>query len=238
VPIVALAGVVAAALLMPLDGRTSLFAFPGDVVAFVSTLALARFVLVLGAIDTGSSFEAMGASREVTFAALVEFAFFVCLAALSIVTHQLSLSGVVGAPLLDHWPAAAPALSLVAAGWFILLLAECSRSPVDDPTTHLELTMIHEVMVLDHSGPDLGVILYASAVKLSVLAVLLARIVWPVAALSAELRLGSLVVALALVGVLIGAVEASMARLKLAKVPLYIAGGAALSALGLVLLLR
>jgi formate hydrogenlyase subunit 4 len=73
---------------------------------------------------------------------------------------------------------------------------------------------------------------------LSVLAVLLARIVWPVAALSAELRLGSLVVALALVGVLIGAVEASMARLKLAKVPLYIAGGAALSALGLVLLLR
>jgi formate hydrogenlyase subunit 4 len=238
VPIVALAGLLAAALLVPLDGRTSVFAFPGDIAAFVSTLALARFALVLGALDTGSSFEGMGASREVTFAALVEFAFFVCLAALSIATRQISLSGAAGAPLVDRWPAAAPALSMVAAGWFILTLAECSRSPVDDPTTHLELTMIHEVMVLDHSGPDLAVILYASAVKLSVLTALLVRIVWPVAALSFELRLATLVAGMVLGGILVGVVEASMARLKLARVPLYIAGGAALSALGLVLLLR
>jgi formate hydrogenlyase subunit 4 len=238
VPVVALAAIATAALLVPLDGRTSLFAFPGDVAAFVSTLALARFTLVLGALDTGSSFEAMGASREVTFAALVEFALFLGLAALSIVTRELSLSGMTGAPFADRWSSAAPALSMVAAGLFILILAECSRSPVDDPTTHLELTMIHEVMVLDHSGPDLGIILYASAVKLSVFAALLARIAWPVARLGPELRLAALAAGLILVGVLVGVVEASMARLKLAKVPLYLAGGAALSALGLVLLLR
>lgn len=238
VPVVALAAVLAVALLVPLDGRASVFAFPGDVVAFVYALALARFVLVLGALDTGSSFEGMGASREVAIAALVEFALFLCFAALSVVTRELSLSGMVGAPLGARWSSAAPALSMVAAGLFILLLAECSRSPVDDPTTHLELTMIHEVMVLDHSGPDLGVILYSNAVKLSLLASIVVRIVWPVGTLGPELRLAALVAALVLVGVLVGVVEASMARLKMARVPLYVAGGAALSALGLVLLLR
>jgi len=238
VPIVALAAAVVAALLVPLDGRTSVFAFAGDVVAFAYTLALARFVLVLGALDTGSSFEGMGASREVTFATLVEFALFLGLAALSVATRQLSLSGVAGEPLADRWMTAAPALAMVAAGLFVLLLAECSRSPVDDPTTHLELTMIHEVMILDHSGPDLGVTLYASAVKLSVLSALLARVAWPVAHLEPAARLGTLAASLVLVGVLVGVVEASMARLKLPKVPLYIAGGAALSGLGLVLLLR
>src|SRR5207248_160660 len=93
VPVVSLAVVVAAATLVPLDGRASLVSFPGDVVAFVAVLALGRFVLVLGGLDTGSSFEGMGASREVTFAAVVEFALFVGLAALSVETHTLSLSG-------------------------------------------------------------------------------------------------------------------------------------------------
>jgi formate hydrogenlyase subunit 4 len=238
VPVVGLAGVLSAALLVPLDGRASLFAFPGDIVAFAYALALGRFVLVLGALDTGSSFEGMGASREVTFAALVEFALFVSLAALSVATRELSLSGMAGATLADRWTTAVPALSMIAAALFVLLLAECSRSPVDDPTTHLELTMIHEVMVLDHSGPDLGVILYTNAVKLSVLAALPARVIWPVASLGPATRLGALVASVLLVGVLVGVVEASMARLKLPKVPLYIATGAALSALGLVLLLR
>jgi formate hydrogenlyase subunit 4 len=98
--------------------------------------------------------------------------------------------------------------------------------------------MIHEVMVLDHSGPDLGVILYTSALKLSVLAALLARIAWPVAGLGTAGRLATLAAALVAVGVLVGIVEASVARLRLPKVPLYIGSGAALSALGLVLLLR
>jgi formate hydrogenlyase subunit 4 len=238
VPVAGLAGLLAAIVLVPLDGRTSLLSFSGDVVAFAYAIALGRFVLVLGALDTGSSFEGMGASREVTFAALIECALFVSLAALSVATGQLSLGGVIGAPLAAGWARAAAALTMVAAGLFVLLLAECSRSPVDDPTTHLELTMIHEVMVLDHSGPDLAVILYTSALKLTMLAALLARIVFPVARLDSLSRLGTLVVGVQVVGVLVGVVEASMARLRMPKVPLYIASAAALSTLGLVLLLR
>src|ERR1044071_3372685 len=117
-----------------------------------------------------------------------------------------------GAPLAERWSSAAPALVMVAAGLFVLLLAECARSPVDDPTTHLELTMIHEVMILDHSGPDLGTILYASSLKLALLAAVLARVAWPVAKHGTAARLGAFVASVLAVGVIVGVVEASMAR--------------------------
>jgi formate hydrogenlyase subunit 4 len=239
VPIALVTCVIVAASMLPLDGRSALLRFPGDVVAFAYVLALGRFVLVLGALDTGSSFEGMGASREVTFAALVEFGFFIALASLSVATHDLSLSGMLGSPALaDTWSSSAPAVIMIVAGLFVLLLAECSRSPVDDPTTHLELTMIHEVIVLDHSGPDLAMILYANALKLSVIGALLARVIVPAMEFSYALRLGVLVAGLFVVGVGIGVVESAMARLRLPKVPLYIAGGSALSAFALILLLQ
>lgn len=237
VPVGSLAAVLAASALVPLDGRSSLLSFPADLVAFAYVLALGRFALVLGALDTGSSFEGMGASREVTFAALVEFALFIALAALAVATRSISLTSMLGAPLAAEWANAAPAMILIAGALFVLLLAECARSPVDDPTTHLELTMIHEVMILDHSGPDLGVILYASALKLTMLGALLARVAWPVADYGYAARLGALVASVLVVGVLVGIVEASMARVRLTKIPLVVAGAAALSALGLVLVL-
>jgi len=235
--IAALATVISAASLVPFDGHTSLLAFPGDIVAFAYVLALGRFALVLGALDTGSSFEGMGASREVTFAALVEFALFLSLAALGVATHSASLSGMLGPSLASQWTTARPALTMVAGALFVLLLAECSRSPVDDPTTHLELTMIHEVMILDHSGPDLGVIVYANAVKLSMLGAVVARAAWPVTQFGVVARLGALVASILAVGVLVGVVEASTARVRLLKLPLVVASAAALSALGMVLLL-
>lgn len=236
-PIVQLAVIFVAALLLPLNGRAAFITFPGDVVAFAYLIALGRFLLVLAALDTGSSFEGMGASREVTFAALGEFGLFVALAALSIASHELSLGTMLGPALSARWPTSAPALVMVAISLFVLLLAEGSRSPVDDPTTHLELTMIHEVMILDHSGPDLAVILYASALKLSVLGALLVRVAAP-ANLSVLPRFAALIGGLLALGVVIGIVESSMARLRLPKVPLYLAGGTALSAFGLILLLR
>jgi len=238
VPIAVLATVLAATALVPLDGRASLLGFAGDFVAFAYVLALGRFVLVLGALDTGSSFEGMGASREVTFASLVEFALFIALATLAVVTRSLLLSGMLGAPLAAEWASAAPALILTAAALFVVLLAECARSPIDDPTTHLELTMIHEVMILDHSGPDLGVILYASALKFAMLGVVVARVAWPIAGYSAVARFGALATSVVVVGALVGIVEASMARVRLTKVPLVIASAVALSALSLVLVLR
>jgi len=239
VPIVQVTSVVVAVLILPLDGRAAMIRFPGDAVAFAYVLALGRFVLVLGALDTGSSFEGMGASREVTFAALVEFGLFIALASLSVATHELSLSGMLASrALADTWSSAAPAIIMIVAGLFVLLLAECSRSPVDDPTTHLEVTMIHEVIVLDHSGRDLAMILYANALKLSVIGSLLVRVAAPAMELSYAMRLGVLVAGLFAVGVCIGVVESTMARLRLPKVPLYIAGGSALSAFALILLLR
>ena len=102
----------------------------------------------------------MGASRDVTFASVVEFGLLLTFAALAVATGDLSLSGMFGAPLAATAGTLAAPLMLLALGLFALMLAECARVPVDDPSTHLELTMVHEVMVLDHGGPDLAMILY------------------------------------------------------------------------------
>jgi formate hydrogenlyase subunit 4 len=224
--------------LVPLDGRTALLAFSGDAVAFAYLLALGRFLLVLSALDTGSSFEGMGASREVTFASLVEPGVFVALVAVGTGTSQFTLSGMFGADLWTRWPVIAPAMVLLAASLFVLTLAECARVPVDDPATHLELTMIHEVMVLDHSGPDLGLILYAGALKLAAFASLILALLVPRGGLGSGAAAAVLAAGVALVAVGVGVVESTVARLRLPKVPLYIASGAALGFFGLILLLR
>src|SRR5512138_967572 len=142
-PVALLVTTVLACAFVPLDGRRSLIAFTGDAVAFAYLLGLGRFLLVLGAMDTGSSFEGMGASREVSFATLVEPGLFVTLAALAIATQQLSLAGMIGPALWQRWTLVAPSMILFAASLFVLMLAETARVPVDDTTTHLELTMIH-----------------------------------------------------------------------------------------------
>lgn len=237
-PVALVVTTVMACALVPLDGRRALLSFTGDAIAFAYLLGLGRFLLVLGALDTGSSFEGMGASREVTFATFVEPGLFVILVALGIATHELSLTGMLGEPLWVGWTAVAPSATLFATSLFVLMLAEGARVPVDDPATHLELTMIHEVMVLDHSGPDLAAILYASALKLGVFAVLIVDLLVPRAGLavwaSAAVVLGGLVAA----GVAVGIVESAMARFRLPKVPLFIAGGTALGLFGLLLLLQ
>jgi formate hydrogenlyase subunit 4 len=235
-PLVIAISTVVATMLVPLDGRRAVLSFSGDVMVFAYVLALGRFFLVLGAVDTGSSFEGMGASREVTFASLVEPGLFLSLVALSVATHRVSLEGMLGDALWQTWARVAPSALLVAASVFVLMLAECARVPVDDPATHLELTMIHEVMVLDHSGPDLACLLYANALKLGVFtSIILDLVMPPRGAWSAG---ALLVAALVAGGVAVGIVESTMARLRMPKVPLYIASGGALAFLGLILLLR
>lgn len=238
-PALLLTTVIVAAAFLPVDGLAAMMRFPGDVVAFAYVLALGRFGLVLAALDTGSSFEGMGASRDVTFAALVEFGLFLALAAVGVATRELSLSGMLAAPALNAiWTSSAPALLMIVGALFILTLAENSRSPVDDPTTHLELTMIHEVVILDHSGRDLAMILYANALKIAVFSVLLVRVAASAAPMTGLARAGTLVAGLFATGIAIGIVESVVARLRLPKVPLFIAGASALSALALILLLR
>jgi formate hydrogenlyase subunit 4 len=237
-PVTSLAAVVVATALVPFGGARAFVAFPGDLVFFVYLLAVSRFATVLAALDTGSSFEGMGASREVTFATLAEPALLLGLAAVARITGSLSLSTMLEGITGHAWVAAAPALTLVAAALLVVFLAENGRIPVDDPATHLELTMIHEVMVLDHGGPDLAMILYGSALKLWLLGALVVGLVVPVRSGVMWLDLLAATIGMGGLAIVTGLVESQMARLRLVHVPNLLVGGTVLSILALLLILR
>lgn len=237
-PVAGVATVIVAAALLPFDGHTALLSFRGDLVAFTGLLGLGRFALVLAGLDTGSSFEGMGASREVTVSAFAEPALFLCFTVLVLATGEISLAGMLGERLATVWSGAAPSLVLTAAALFMLALAETSRVPVDDPATHLELTMIHEVIVLDHSGPELGMILFSNAVKLALFGALVTAVLVPLGLLPAWLAPVVLVAGLGVVAVGVGIVESSMARLRMNRVPQFLVAASALAVFGVILLLR
>ena len=236
-PVVGLAAVTLAAMLMPLGDCPSLVAFPIDFLLFACLLGLARFVTVLAALDTGSSFEGMGASREVLFSALAEPALLLALATQARHTAALSLSAMFGQPASIQYTDYAPVLALLALALMILLLAENARIPVDDPNTHLELTMIHEVMVLDHGGPDLAMILYGSALKLWLFAALVVGVVLPATG-DARLDLVLAIAGVLSVAVVVGVVESIMARLRMLIVPQLLVGAGALAATAFLLALK
>jgi formate hydrogenlyase subunit 4 len=237
-PVVGLAAVTVALALVPFAGAPAPWPFAGDVVLLVYLLGLARFATVLAALDTGSSFEGMGASREVTFAVLAEPAILLGLAALMRVTGGTSLSAAFAGLTSATWAEAAPALALVAAAFAVVLLAENGRIPVDDPTTHLELTMIHEVMVLDHGGPDLACILYGASLKLWLVGALLVGIVLPVHGGGVWVDTAIATAAMLALAVAVGLVESSMARLRLVHVPQLLVGAGVLATIALALVLR
>jgi formate hydrogenlyase subunit 4 len=236
-PVVAVTTALIAALLVPIGGGPALLHFTGDFVVLAYLLGLSRFFTMAAALDTGSAFEGMGAAREATFACLAEPALFLGFLALVKATGSTSLSGFLGPGLVDAWASTGASMVLVAAGLFIVLLAENSRIPVDDPNTHLELTMIHEVMVLDHGGPALGLILYGAAVKLMLFAVLFVRLLVP--GLSSGWVAWSADLAAVLgVAVLVGIVESTMARLRLTHIPSFLVAACLLCAFGLIMLVR
>jgi len=237
-PVVGLGAVATGLLFLPMGSIAAVVSFPGDFVALVALLALARFVTILAALDTGSSFEGMGASREAAFAALAEPALLLCLAAASREAGQASLTGIAAGMSGSVWVQGAPALLLVAAALLAVLLAENARIPVDDPNTHLELTMIHEVMVLDHGGPDLGLVHYASALKLWVVGAVLLDVVLPIHTGHAALDAAVLLAGLLVVALVVGIIESSIARLRLIQVPQFLVGAGAFAALALALAMR
>jgi formate hydrogenlyase subunit 4 len=234
-PIVGLAAVLVALAIVPLGGVPALLAFPGDLVLFAYLLGLARFVTVTAALDTGSSFEGMGASREVCFAALAEPALLLALAAVARETGALSLSAMYAGTAVAVWTRAALPLALVTAALAVVLLAENARIPFDDPNTHLELTMIHEAMALDHSGPDLAFIQYGAALKFWLLGSLLVGLLVPVRSGSVLLDSAAVLSGLLVLAVLVGVIESSMARLRLLRVPQLLVAAVVLAALGFVL---
>jgi formate hydrogenlyase subunit 4 len=206
--------------MVPLAGGEALFSFEGDFVVFAYVMATGKFFRILAALDTGSSFEGMGASREALFSGLVEPAFFLLLAGLMAAGGQTSFAAALPS-LQTAGGLLQVALVLSLLSFFIMLLVEGCRVPVDDPNTHLELTMIHEVMVLDHSGPDLAFLQYAAALKMVIIGALIAGLVIPPAAsvwLSAVLLLGILVV----VAVSTGLVESVTARLRMTHVSQFV----------------
>jgi formate hydrogenlyase subunit 4 len=180
----------------------------------------------------------MGASREVQFSALAEPALLLGLAALARRCGTASLAGLFTATDAGGLAEAGPLAALVAMALFIVYLVENARIPVDDPNTHLELTMIHEVMVLDHSGPDLAFILYGTTVKLWLLGSLVVHTVIPRSAERGAAGLALSLAGMAAIGVATGCVESSMARLRMLRVPQLLLGASALAVMALVLAFR
>jgi formate hydrogenlyase subunit 4 len=234
-PVVGLAAALVGLAVLPLGVLPPPLAFPGDFLLLVYLLGTARLLTVLGALDTGSSFEGMGASREVCFAALAEPALLLALAAVARSAGTLSLSGMIPPPA---GALRGPTLALVAAALVIIALTENCRIPVDDPSTHLELTMIHEVMVLDHGGPDLALIHYAAALKLWIFGAILAGLLLPLRDANPWVASAAFVAGLSILAVLLGLIESTMARLRLFRVPQFLAAATAFSVLALILVLR
>ncbi len=238
-PVVGLVVPLLAALLLPFGGLPAPISFTGDLILFVYLFGLARFFTAAAALDTGSSFEGMGAAREVTFSCLAEPTLLFALLVLARGAKRLNLGALFGPQLAGQWQGDASAsLGLILVCLFVVLLVENSRIPFDDPNTHLELTMVHEVMVLDHSGPALGMVLYGAAMKLMVMSALLVGIALPLKTGSLLLDLLVFLAGILTLAVLIGVVESTMARLKLPRVPQVLVGTTLLSIFALVLVLR
>ncbi len=235
-PVIGLATALIAAALVPVGDGRALVGFDGDFLVLAYLLGLGRFFTMAAALDTGSAFEGMGAAREATFACIAEPAFVMGLLAIARAGGAMSLSDFLGPRLAAQWSHAGPSFVLVAAGLFVVMLAENCRIPVDDPNTHLELTMIHEVMVLDHGGPALALIEYGAAVKLFVFAAVLIRLIIPVA--DGWAAWGTLAAGTLGLSVAIGVVESTVARLRLTHIPAFLLAACLLCALGVVLLVR
>ncbi|MCR4667257.1 MAG: NADH-quinone oxidoreductase subunit H [Desulfovibrio sp.] len=240
-PCIQISATVLALYFLPLGGVASPAGFAGDFLLVSYLLAAGRFVIMLAALDTGSSFEGMGASREATFSAFAEPVLFLAMIVLTSFymdlghseAYAFSLGTLFGGQSALAWLNGKLELLFIPPVFFLLLLVENSRIPVDDPTTHLELTMIHEVMILDHSGPDLALILYASTVKLWFFASLIASLFIPPMQIWQESLLWLLLIFL--LAVILGLLESSMARLRLHRVPALIGAAGMMAALALIL---
>lgn len=236
-PVVGLAASMLALALLPFGGAPALLAFPGDFLVLIYLLGLVRFATALAALDTGSSFEGMGGSREVQFSALSEPALLLAIGALALQTGAMSLSVIFGTLSSQGWAYLGPG-ALIAAALLIVFLQESGRMPVDDPNTHLELTMIHEVMVLDHGGPDLAFILYGSALRMWVLGSLVVNAALPFHTANPFVNTAGALAGLAALAILVGIIESTLARLRLVRVPRLLISAGVLSVLALVLILR
>ncbi|MDL2329115.1 NADH-quinone oxidoreductase subunit H [Desulfosarcina sp. OttesenSCG-928-A07] len=222
-PVISLAVAATTLFFLPMAGHRPVISFNGDVIFVLYILGLSRFFTICAAMDTASPFEGMGAAREAYFPIICEASMFMILILFYRLTHLLSFDGYLsGENPLILWKTAGPILIFVVMSLFIILLTENSRVPVDDPATHLELTMIHEVMVLDHSGPDLGLIELGSVLKLFFYSAIIARLIFPFETGVLVLNLILFYTGILVVTTVIGVVESVMARYRMDRVPKFL----------------
>lgn len=237
-PMAGLAAALLALTFIPSGGVPALFSFNGDFLLMAYLLGVMRFCAVTAALDTGSSFEGMGASREVQFAAIAEPALLLGMVVVIRMTGQLSLNAGLTSFYSRLTAESSPTAILLFMAWFIIFLVENARIPFDDPNTHLELTMIHEVMVLDHGGPDFAFILYGAALKMWILGALLVNLLMPFRTGHPLLDLGAMLAGMFLLAIAVGVIESTMARVRLLRVPQLLIAASAFSILALLLVLR
>jgi formate hydrogenlyase subunit 4 len=219
-PALLLCTVVFTSLLLPL-GRPAAISFPGVIILFAYLLALGRFFQILAALDVASSFEGMGASREARFAVFAEPIFFFTIGSLAIITRHYSFEAIF-AEISWRDPSFMVFMSVGLLSLFFLTTAECSRMPVDDPNTHLELTMIHEVMILDASGFDLMLYQYAASLRLVLYCALATLILNPLGVFGPFVGLAIFLAVLVLLAVALALIETLMARFRLPLVPQFL----------------
>lgn len=225
-PYIVISTAIAAALLVPVTTKLSPVLFPGDVIMLVSVLALGRFFMMLAGLDTGSTFGGMGSSREAMISSLMEPSILVCVFTAGLVAGTTSVYGIMQAMNVLALPLSQPVFILVALSILIIIIAETSRIPVDDPATHLELTMVHEAMILEYSGRQLALMELGASIKQLVFITLLVNICLPLDQLIPLAGIAAVIVSLlfylikaVIVAVIIAIIEVGTVKFRFFSVP-------------------
>lgn len=233
-PIINLVTVIIAAAMLPVGFWKPLISFNGDIILFAYILGLARFFQILAAMDIGSSFEGMGAAREATFALFAEPIFFFTLGSVAFISGFTSIYEIYHSIHLSNISFIV-FIIICSISSFLLAVTECSRMPVDDPNTHLELTMIHEVMILDNSGIDLFIYQYSSYLKLLIYAIFEISFFYPFSAQSYSAGILIFIVGSFILALTLAVVETITSRFKMKNIPQYLLFAAAIGILNLLI---
>jgi formate hydrogenlyase subunit 4 len=238
-PPIVFAAFVVATLFVPIVGRRPPLAGWGDLLVVVGLMALARFVMALAALDAGSAFGGMGSSREVAISALVEPALLLALAGAALAAGSTDLGAIASAGSAAGTAWFTPALLLGAGAFAVVAVAETGHEPVDNPDTHLELTMIHEGMLLEASGPRLAILMYAAEVKFVLVVGIFAAAFLPIGAagdlapLSLIVAVGATLAKLVAAAVALAVLDATLAKLRILALPGLLATASIIAVAGL-----
>lgn len=233
-PAINLVSVIFAAAMLPIGFSTPLISFEGDIILFAYVLGLARFFQIIAAMDIGSSFEGMGAAREATFAVFAEPIFFFTLGSIAFMGGFTSIYDIYHSIRLDNVTYIV-FIVVCSTSAFFLAITECSRMPVDDPNTHLELTMIHEVMILDNSGTDLFLYQYSSYIKLFIYAILETSFFYPFGVQNYTVGVIIFIVVIAALSIALAISETITSRFKMKNIPHYLLFATAIGILNLLI---